>query len=156
MSDEKCAWCERYYTGTRFGHEYSNGWKGFFCSRKCLREADNNGFEGYWHQNLGCFITTAICTGLGRPDDCDELQTLRGFRDTFMMETKERKADVSEYYNVAPEIVAKIDAEPNSQEIYIALLEKSIKPAISAIKNGENETAYRIYATMVADLKDSI
>ena len=31
-----------------------------------------------------CFITTAVCAYLGKPDDCDELNKLRNFRDTWL------------------------------------------------------------------------
>ena len=49
-----------------------------------------------------CYITTAVCKTHNKPDDCYELTTLRGYRDTYLMKTETGREIVEEYYNVAP------------------------------------------------------
>ena len=56
-----------------------------------------------------CYITTAACTALGLPDECEELQTLRWFRDNVLTD-EAGLALVGRYYEQAPAIVRAIDA----------------------------------------------
>lgn len=102
---------------------------------------------------FGCFITTAMAEQLGKPDDCDELQTLRWFRDKVMLLTPEGENDVAEYYRIAPSIVAKIGNDP---EKYANLREDFIIPAVEAVKNGDYDAARSIYKYMVNSLKAEV
>lgn len=54
----------------------------------------------------GCFLTTAACRWKGLPDNCHELETLRAFRDEFLMSFPDGRALVAEYYEIAPGITA--------------------------------------------------
>lgn len=98
---------------------------------------------------FGCFITTAVCESSGLPDDCEELQTLRNFRDGFMMENTTRENLVKLYYDVAPLIVDAINARENRAEILDTLRTAYILPAVEAIKAGNNEAAFWIYSEML-------
>ena len=41
---------------------------------------------GFRKKFLGlCFITTAVCQELGKPDDCEELTAFRAFRDGYLL-----------------------------------------------------------------------
>ena len=53
----------------------------------------------------GCFLTTAVVKRRGEADDGPTLTVLRRFRDTYMQETPERRAEVERYYRVAPALV---------------------------------------------------
>lgn len=101
----------------------------------------------------GCFITTAICEGQGKPDDCDELETLRAFRDDFM--SSKRPDLLREYYETAPAIVEKIAQKPESQFIYDMLRTRFLEPAITAVKAGDNEKALTIYAALFVVAKSA-
>jgi len=92
----------------------------------------------------GCFITTAACEVMGLPDGCDELQTLRQFRDDYMMKTHEGRALVDQYYAEAPSIIDAID----DNETYERFFNVYIKPAVKLIKRGEYVTAERIYTQL--------
>ena len=35
-------------------------------------------------KHKGCFLTTAVCEYLGKADDCEELTTLRAYRDEWL------------------------------------------------------------------------
>ena len=54
----------------------------------------------------GCFLTTACTEAKGLPDNCRELETLRHFRDNYMMNVPEGKADIAHYYKTAPSVYA--------------------------------------------------
>lgn len=96
-----------------------------------------------------CFITTAICGLDGKPDDCDELQTLRHFRDTVMANDAELCKLIPTYYEIAPGIVQAIDARPDSADIWRQLRDVYLRDAVAAVKQGENEKAIAIYREMV-------
>lgn len=97
----------------------------------------------------GCFVTTAVCSASGLPDDCDELQTLRGFRDGYMMESPARTLLVQLYYEVAPLIVRAIEARDDAPEILETLRTSYILPAVQAVKSGDNEHAFGLYVEML-------
>jgi hypothetical protein len=85
-----------------------------------------------------CFITTAVCKTLQKPDDCRELIKFRHFRDTFMQTTEEMRSEVFEYYEAAPQICAAIDANGKKAafEKYASIWEQSLKPAFAALEKG--------------------
>jgi hypothetical protein len=97
----------------------------------------------------GCFLTTAAVDVLGEADNGDTLQTLRWFRDTIMRARPDWSADVDEYYRIAPAIVERLNGD---EATYRDLMDKHIRPAVTAIKAGEYEKAYRVYRAMVDEL----
>lgn len=64
----------------------------------------------------GCFLTTACTEAKGLPDNCIELETLRHFRDNYMMNTPDGKADIAHYYKMAPSIVNAINNSPDAKK----------------------------------------
>jgi len=101
----------------------------------------------------GCFITTAVCDSLKKPDDCEELTILRSYRDNWLIKQSDGNKLVQEYYRIAPVIVENIDKEPNSSTIYLDILHDSIEPCIEDIKNGNNVQCKERYTQMVLNLK---
>jgi hypothetical protein len=102
-----------------------------------------------------CFITTAVCKTLGRTDDCAELTLFRNFRDTFMQETPEMKAEVKEYYDIAPRICSAIDnaGESFANKKYSEIWKTALEPAFEALNHGDKQKAHDIYKGMVLGLK---
>jgi hypothetical protein len=98
----------------------------------------------------GCFLTTAAVDVLGEADNGDTLQTLRWFRDNIMRARPDWSADVDEYYRIAPAIVERLNGD---EATYRDLMDKHIRPAVTAIKAGEYEKAYRVYRAMVEELE---
>lgn len=92
-----------------------------------------------------CFITTACCEFNGEADDCDTLQTLRKFRDEFMLSNSDTSGLVKQYYRDAPEIVAKLRARHDAQKIFKRLRVCYVEPAATAARNGDAESALKIY-----------
>lgn len=99
-----------------------------------------------------CFITTAVCGGLGLKDDCEILTKLRAFRDSFMADFLTGRVLISTYYRIAPGIVADMERAPEKVRriFYRHLLHRYLIPAVCAIDSGQNFKALEIYARMVA------
>lgn len=144
-----CKWCGKVGMGNRSYGERPRGWyNSYFCSRRCAQEySESNPSEG-------CFITTATCQKRHLPDDCHELMTLRAFRDTYMKNNLEMKAEVAEYYEIAPKICENISKMENSEDIYESIWQNHLLDAVAAVDAGENEKAHTIYKNMVLELKE--
>lgn len=106
-----------------------------------------------FRRSVFCYITTAVCKSLGRPDDCYELNTLRDYRDSYLLSTDEGKEMVQEYYNIAPTIVKRIDKKKESDKIYEEIWKTYLSPCITMIENGENEKCRDLYSSMVRKLE---
>lgn len=111
-------------------------------------EGISKGFKGKW-----CYITTAICSSKNKPDDCYELETLRRYRDDYLLRTSEGRRLVEEYYDIAPAIVLALDLCPCSSEIYDWLYNKYLQPCVSLIGASRYEECKNLYIDMVNQLK---
>ena len=106
-----------------------------------------------FRRSVLCDINTAVCRRLGRPDDCYELNTLRDYRDSYLLSTDEGREIVQEYYNIAPTIVKRIDKKAEADEIYENIWKTYLSPCITMIENGENEKCRDLYSSMVRKLE---
>ena len=97
-------------------------------------------------------ITSAACAALNKPDDCEELNTLRAYRDKMKIENPVIAALIEEYYRVAPLIVAKMDLEIESEKMYSKLWKNFISETYRLIKSGDDKAATLIYIEMVQNL----
>lgn len=103
--------------------------------------AGNSNQSGF---NVGCFLTTACCGYKGLSDDCEELTILRKFRDEYVP-----KYLVERYYQIAPNICVKIQANVNDLEsVY-----KIIVECVNDIKNNRKQSALDKYIDMVNRLE---
>lgn len=97
----------------------------------------------------GCFITTAVCKYMNKPDDTWELQALRAFRERKMLESPESRALLGRYEEVAPEVVAWIARHQDKAAVHAMLLEEFIIPSAENAKAGRDLEARRLYVTMM-------
>ena len=95
-----------------------------------------------------CFITTAVCEYFGKPDDCDELNKLRNFRDTWLRNQPDGPELIAKYYNTAPLIVSLMKASPKYNEYCQDLWDNYIKKCIELIDKGEFEACKDLYCKM--------
>ena len=86
-----------------------------------------------------CYITTAVCESLNKPDDCYELTTLRKYRDEYLLSTESGREIVEEYYNIAPTIVKRIGRQDDAGEIYRGIWDEYLSPCIHLIEKGRKE-----------------
>lgn len=103
-------------------------------------------------KKLGCFLTTATCIALGKPDNCEEIISYKHYRDHILAKQPDGEKLIIEYYRIAPMIVDIIDSQPNSKDIYIKLYETYIKPGYHYLLNNNLEMAKQTYIDMVKDL----
>ena len=109
--------------------------------------------KGGFRQGIFCYITTAVCRSMHKPDDCYELTTLRAYRDGYLSGTEEGRRIVEEYYNIAPTIVKRIDRQENADEIYRGIWDEYLRPCIRLIEKDEKEECKELYITMVRSLE---
>lgn len=82
----------------------------------------------------GCYLTTACVEAKGLPDDCRELEALRGFRDAYLGATAEGSADIQRYYQLAPRLVKQLDRLLEKQAVYQRIYNELVYKGI----NGAN------------------
>ena len=92
-----------------------------------------------------CYISTACIRSQGLPDTCYELETLRWYRDNILIKTTTGQKDVAEYYELAPKIVAAIEASPSAKDLYLEIYENMIVPCVNYIEGKEYLAAYELY-----------
>ncbi len=101
-----------------------------------------------------CYITTAVCQYQGKPDDCYELETLRGYRDSYLMKSEEGRALVAEYYEIAPRLVMTMKMFPEEECLYQDIYRDYLVPCICFIENERYEDCKEMYMHMVLGLKE--
>ncbi len=116
---------------------------------KGVYEDIRNGFK----KRRICYITTAVCQSLGKPDDCEELNKLRDYRDHWLMLVEGGPALVDEYYETAPAVLAKIQPRPDFNAICEGIYNEYILPCIGLIDDGRYEDCKQLYIKMVRELK---
>ena len=107
---------------------------------------------GDYHDSW-CFISTATCIALNKSSNCDELNLLRSFRDTYLKHFDEDGLKlIAEYYRIGPVIVNHIDKEISSKQIYINLWKYYISKCCIYIKQKRFNDAKALYIDMVVSL----
>ena len=102
----------------------------------------------------GCFVTSACVKARGLDDDCEELTVLRRFRDGYVKTRQGGAADVQTYYELAPQVVRRIDALDNAPEIWARVYTEMVAPCVRLIRQGKPEAAYRLYKEYTLRLAD--
>ena len=102
--------------------------------------------------DIGCYLTTACMRFFNDKfdDHCEELETLRWFRDTFVS-----KEDIDHYYETAPVIVAAINESENPNAAYEYIYNNVVAYCVERIKNGNYEAAYNRYKSSVLALEET-
>lgn len=122
-------------------------WKGRFPKTN-LKAVDFAGIDAGFRRRY-CYITTAVCESLGRPDDCYELNLLREYRDGYLNSLPEGDDLIRQYYDVAPTIVKRINREADPGKVYAGIWRDYLKPCIECIENHEEEACRKRYQEMV-------
>lgn len=107
-----------------------------------------NGF----HKKL-CFVTTAVCTQLGKGDTCEELQMLRAFRDGYLSMLPHGMQKINEYYLFAPMIVSAVERSGKAQEEWKRIYKSYLVPCIFALKQHKPQECERLYENMMLELE---
>lgn len=102
----------------------------------------------------GCFITSAVCRVLGKPDDCYELTAFRGFRDGWLAGQPDGQRLIRAYYQTAPKIVQQIDSQSDSEKIYQTIWEAYLVPCLRFIEQNQPLQCKETYVAMVTELEE--
>ena len=127
-------WDQEYYRGHEC-RDFAPVWYGKNTKGSSLKEPS------------GCFLSSACVEYMGLSDDCRELTVLRDFRDYVLKATKDGCSLVEEYYQIAPQIVEKINKSCNKDEIYKYIYDK-IQLCVDEIESRNYENAVMIYKAM--------
>jgi hypothetical protein len=103
-----------------------------------------------------CFISSACVVACGLADDCDELRTLRSFRDEYVLGLPNGRHLVNTYYAVAPRIVAAIDATKDRRKHYRSIYADLVLPCVQFIKSRRFEEAFLHYQTVTERLSKEL
>jgi len=106
-----------------------------------------------YNKKSRCFLTTACVNFQGLPDNCLELETLRGYRDNLLTKTPEGKRDLVEYDNIAPRIVRAVSMNHDKNKIWRFVFSQ-IQDSVRSIQRGDYDKAYACYKSMVDKLKN--
>jgi hypothetical protein len=123
---------------------------GFMQTTSAEKVAENQAKSNSGGGGGMCFITTAACEHFNLSDDCDELTTLRWFRDN-IMKTGGWAPDVETYYQLAAELGPKLEAIEDSQ--FWAQVFEFITKSVSEIKKKHYELAYNTYKQLIEFVK---
>ena len=118
-----------------------------------IQAASSLDIDGGFKRKL-CYVTTATCTALGLPADCEELKLLKDYRDSVLMRTLDGRELIQQYYDIAPTIVKRIDKLSDSDQVYLELYNHYINPCIVNIREENFKRCKEIYCDMVEMLKD--
>lgn len=138
-----------------FGDKVGKGkrWETFEQYAKDQRATGHTGlYEKPPAPNSKCFLTSACVFARGLADDCEELTTLRAFRDSYIMSLPGGPELVRNYYEIAPGIVDRIHENSESERILSSLYDELVAPSVTLIRNGEYEKALDHYRTWVVRL----
>lgn len=117
-----------------------------------IQAADFESLCGGFRKKL-CYVTTAVCRGLQKPEDCGELLLLKQYRDGYLSGNEEGKQLICEYYDMAPTIVKRMEKREDRAEIYQHLYQEYIAPCVRLIEEGKNEECLETYREMVEMLR---
>jgi hypothetical protein len=127
---------------------------GFFGEYIETRDTQGNIIETSTEDKGGCYLTTACARARGLPDDCLELEVLRGFRDKHLMSQPSGRIMLKEYYELAPSIVSSINGMSDADSIWDGVY-KEISRAVSLVQSGSFNEAFDHYKAMSLRLKGS-
>lgn len=172
---QRCVDCGRNFEITNNQYDYFVG-RGLEIPKRCLacREAKKNPhYDGEYNnlysapRSVGsshssgknssfCFITTAVCDYYGKPDNCEELMTLRNYRDSWLRNQPGGRELISEYYNKAPLLVNLLKTSEHYERYCEILWTRYIKPCLDMIQNSAFEECRQLYCRMVCFLESEL
>ncbi len=109
--------------------------------------------EGFKRKGKFCFITTAVCQYMNKPDDCYELNSFRNFRDNWLNKQDGGQSQIAEYYLIAPFIIKQIDNSNLKSLEYNRIWEQYLSKCLCMIENKRYSECRNMYTDMVADLR---
>lgn len=126
---------EKYTCGTCIEYEYAGKYTKGYCKRYGTYYHHDDSCS-HWEENKeatsssssgGCFLSTACCKYKGLDDSCNELVTLREFRDCYIRNQSYGERLIHSYYESAPAIVQAIEQRADKEQIYEFIYKEILK-----------------------------
>lgn len=117
-----------------------------------IETADYETIKGGFRNKL-CFVTTAVCMGLKKPQDCPELAMMKRYRDEYLIKQTDGEALVKEYYDIAPTIVKRIARTEHAEDVYRYLWEHYLCECLALLESGKPKECGELYKQMMFSLK---
>lgn len=117
-----------------------------------IQTSDFESIKGGFKQKL-CFVTTAVCSGLHKPQDCREITIMKQYRDEYLLRQDDGEALVHDYYDIAPTIVKRIAKEASAEDKYLYLWNRYIRKCVELVEQNRNEQCREVYESMMTELK---
>lgn len=145
-------------------HYALNGPPGPMCEKNLTSISTGGHKDGFCHgfakkdywsndeaneKKSGCFISTAACSFLGKSDDCYELTYLRSFRDNVLLKQSDLSFLVSDYYDIAPDILLSIENSGIKDEIFKGVYFKFIRELTLNGANLTTKNKIEIYIDLI-------
>lgn len=124
--------------------------------KRKLGKSSYEQLAGGFNSRRWCFITTAVCDTLGRPDDCYELNTFRRFRDGWLSKQADGVELINEYYVLAPMLVERMKQSGRCDEISRELWEGPLSRCLKLIEEGKEGQCRQQYIRMVRNLQNRL
>lgn len=99
-----------------------------------------------------CYLTTIVCSILGKKDDDQVLNTMRSFRDNVMQKQEEYFDKLLDYDNVGPILSYKLFTDKDNKVISELLYEDVLTPISQDINKKEYDKAVEKYEIMTLSL----
>ncbi len=120
---------------------------GWTSPSELSRESGGGGGGG-----AGCFLTTAVTTATGEADNGPTLSNMRHLRDYYVTGTADGYDRIAIYYLIAPEIVARVNAQADATKIWQDLHHRWIEPINKMVIEENWHEADRTYSHMLIEL----
>lgn len=118
-----------------------------------IEAADYASIRGGFKSKL-CFVTTAVCQGLNKEPECEEIRLMKQYRDEYLSAQPDGECQIEEYYDIAPTIVKRIARTENPQGEYQYLWDHYISRCVELVREGEQEECRSVYGEMMRVLKE--
>lgn len=103
-----------------------------------------------------CFLTTVCVKHLGKADNCEELETLRYFRDSYIKNSENGTDLIEMYYEIGPQIVRAIKSSENKNAILGKMYYDLVQPSMALIKEDKLAQAKQFYIDYTLGVYDAI
>lgn len=153
MAYYQCIDC-RYYDESDT-NRYDEGWCTEYCKYYPKGDKACGRFERRSdYSSSGCFLTTAICDIFGCEDNCFCLETLRKFRDNYLVKNSKFYPLLAEYEVVGPKISDKLHSDYKREEVASYYYENYLYDImVDLTVTRDYDSATVRYVSMVNDLK---
>jgi len=123
------------------------------CSESTsYKEYENEREQEEYDNPSICYITTIVCDILNKGDNCYELNTLRQFRDNYMLKDKSCLKILLEYEIVGPLIARCIKSDSNKERVANYIFNMHIIPTVNLLIDNSYEEAIKSYTLLVKTL----